>query len=145
MTTTTRRTIILTDDDEDDRDIFIAALKSGHSDVRLLTFADGEALRQYMCEKSAELPHLIFLDINMPRMNGFECLSKLREKYSPQQIPVVMYTTSNHQADHDKAAQLGANMYLHKPNNYPAVKELINKVLQIDWRQRPMTSDNFLM
>lgn len=139
------KSIILTDDDEDDRDIFRSALHTTHADITLHTFDDGEALRQYICHDKTEMPQLIFLDINMPRLNGFECLTKLRAKYKPHELPVVMYTTSTQKADHEKALRLGANLYAHKPTDYHSLKILITKVLLIDWQDRQTTQDNFLM
>lgn len=139
------KSIILTDDDEDDRDLFRIALQSGHPDITLHTFADGEELRQYMCHDKVPLPDLIFLDINMPRLNGFECLSRLRELYSPRDLPVVMYTTSNQEADQEKSVRLGANLYARKPTDYAALQVLISRVLTINWQERVTASDNFLM
>lgn len=141
----TIRSIILTDDDEDDRDIFRSALQSIHPDVVLHTFADGEELRAFLCHEPTELPHLVFLDINMPRLNGFECLAMLRERFKPQELPVVMYTTSNDRADQEKAARLGANLYARKPSDYKELKNLINRVLAIDWQERIVRRDGFVM
>ena len=141
----TIKSIILTDDDEDDRDIFRSALQSIQSEVELHTFADGEELRAYLCGDHPTLPQLVFLDINMPRLNGFDCLAMLRELHPPQELPVVIYTTSNDRADQEKAARLGANLYARKPSDYNELKNLINRVLAIDWQERIVRRDGFVM
>ena len=81
----------------------------------------------------------------MPRLNGFECLAMLRERYKPLELPVVMYTTSNDRADQEKAARLGANLYARKPSDYKELKNLINRVLAIDWQERIVRRDGFVM
>lgn len=124
--------IVLTDDDEDDRDFFQFAIKSISSDIELITLTGGDDLIYYM-GNHRDKADLIFLDINMPRINGFECLRKIREKYSYSELPVVMYTTSDSELDLANASKDGANLYVRKPNDMDALKKVLRKVLEMDF------------
>lgn len=126
-------TIVLTDDDEDDREFFTSAVQSTHPHIKLLIFNDGVGLKDYLKDKPAEKPQLIFLDINMPRLNGFQVLESIRKEYSPDEMPVIMYTTSSSETDIDLAQKLGANMFFRKPNDFKILKHLVGKVLSMDW------------
>lgn len=139
------RTIILTDDDEDDRDFFRTAIETTDPDVNLLTFNDGVFLTEYLDQNPDAKPQVIFLDINMPRMNGFECLARLRKKFSPRELPVVMYTTSENDTDLEEATRLGANLYVRKPTDYRKLKTTIHDVLKIDWNLHKTDFTNFMI
>ena len=69
------------------------------------------------------LPDMIFLDIKMPKRNGFEVLEWLRNKSNLPHIPVVMCTASDYEMDVEKAYKMGANAYLVKPTNINALTE----------------------
>lgn len=139
------RTIILTDDDEDDRDFFKSAIQTTDPDVKLLTFNDGVYLTEYLDRNPDTIPQLIFLDINMPRMNGFECLAVLRNKYNSNELPVVMYTTSENDNDLQEATRLGANLYVRKPSDFNRLKSVIHDVLKIDWGTHKTDYTNFML
>ena len=70
--------ILLADDDKDDRFLFREALSELPLFTNLETVHDGEQLMNYLNEHSDSLPHVLFLDLNMPRINGFECLSEIK-------------------------------------------------------------------
>lgn len=143
--TTGARIVILTDDDEDDRDFFRTAVATTDPDVNLLTFNDGVFLTEYLDSNPDVKPQIIFLDINMPRMNGFECLAKLRKRFNPLELPVVMYTTSENDNDLLEASRLGANLYVRKPSDFHRLKALIHEVLKIDWITHKTDYTNFML
>lgn len=124
--------IVLTDDDEDDREFFQFAIRSISSDIQLISLAGGDELFTYMTDHK-EKADLVFLDINMPRINGFECLKKIRERYSFNELPVVMYTTSDHETDLTNASAEGANLYIRKPIDMDTLKTLLKKVLNMNF------------
>jgi CheY-like chemotaxis protein len=73
------RYILLVDDDPDEHLLFEDALKELSGAPRLAYARDGQQLMQFLNTEKAELPAIIFLDLNMPRMNGFECLQEIRK------------------------------------------------------------------
>lgn len=128
------KTLILTDDDEDDRDFFISALQSISYEASVRTFNDGAYLIEYL-EGGCEKPDIIFLDINMPRLNGLEALERVRTMYTKEEVPVVMYTTSSNEMDKMQAENLGANLYVEKPSDYNRLKTVIAEVVNINWNE----------
>ena len=127
---------LLADDDADDIDLFIEALQSIDESIELTTAINGkEALR-----KLTEInPEIIFLDINMPEMDGWECLLKIKNTDRIKQIPVVMLSTSSISINGKKAIQAGAFGYLEKPTSYVKLKDFLeelSKATQDNLRER---------
>jgi CheY-like chemotaxis protein len=113
--------VLLVDDDSDDREFFRIALEEIDSSIHLLTAASGkEALR--IIHQLTVLPYLIFLDLNMPHMDGREFLKQVKANHLTKKIPVVIVTTSNHPRDIDETRNLGASDFITKPST---VNELI--------------------
>lgn len=139
-----KRTIILADDDEDDRDFFRTAVGTTDPELNLLIFNDGVFLTEYLEKNPDAHPQLIFLDINMPRMNGFECLARLRKRFNSHDLPVVMYTTSENDNDLEEAKRLGANLYVKKPCDFRRLKAVIHEVVNIDWDTYKTDFTNFM-
>lgn len=79
---------------------------------------DGEQALEFLSSDDLELPKLILLDLNMPKMNGIEFLEKLRSNESLKKIPVVVLTTSKNQQDRFETFDLGIAGYMVKPLNY---------------------------
>lgn len=126
--------ILLIDDDEDDREIFTAAMLEVAPANSCETAINAvEGLKQLT--SATKLPDLIFLDLNMPLMHGFECLKSLKGHDRLKEIPVVIYSTSNNQPDVQRAAALGASAYFSKPSDYKHLCEKLRNVLLLDFRQ----------
>lgn len=126
--------IILADDDADDRDFFADALNEISVQTELTTANDGIELMNTLAETVTEPPppHVIFLDLNMPRKNGFECLKEIRETPKLINIPVVIFSTSSNENIIDTTFSLGANCYICKPNTHQLLKQVIEKVLALN-------------
>lgn len=118
---------LLVDDDNDDSDLISEVLKEIDSGVNYTYAMEGAEAFQIL-EKDY-VPSIIFLDINMPGMNGWQCLVKLKsnEKYSA--IPVIMYSTSSYKHEIEKAFELGALAFFTKPNHYSLLKKNMKMVL----------------
>jgi CheY-like chemotaxis protein len=110
-------TILLADDDADDRELTRLALREAKRDARLLTVGDGAELLDFL-QQGDERPHLILLDLNMPRMNGHEALAKIKRDPKLRSIPVVILTTSTREEDISTSYELGANSFMSKPMGF---------------------------
>lgn len=118
--------ILLVDDDPDDQYIFNNALKVVDRSILLSIAKDGV----YAFEKLQVIkPDLIFLDINMPRMNGFEFLTKIRTLSPFNQIPVIVYSTSSNITDKIKVKTLGAKDCIEKPILFEDTVDAIRRVI----------------
>lgn len=118
--------ILLVDDDIDDQLYFQDALKEVFPDAIFRVASNGNEGLQEIA--TYPLPDLIFMDLNMPVMNGYECLSILKMEPRSQDIPVVIFTTSKNKTDIEKSKELGASFFLSKPTEF---KTLCNKLTQI--------------
>jgi CheY-like chemotaxis protein len=123
--------ILLADDDMDDCNFFKHALEELDLSARLTTVHDGEQLMSYLDKHSEQLPHVVFLDINMPRKNGMECLSEIKRNQKLKDIPVVMFSTSNSWDTINLLFKSGSHVYIHKPSDFAQLKQVIQHALPI--------------
>lgn len=124
--------LFLVDDDADDQLLFGEALREINSTVKFETATDAlDALKKLII--SAPAPQLIFLDLNMPIMHGFECLKRLKENTVLQKIPVIIYTTSSSPLDIHTAKQLGATAYFCKPMHFNHLCDGLKSILNGFW------------
>ena len=120
---------LLVDDDTDDQELFCEALGEVDSTIICDYAADGfEALNKLKTGRE-NLPDIIFLDINMPEMDGWQCLTTIKNNGSYSDIPVIMYSTSSHKKLSKIAKDLGALFFFTKPNDYLQLKSIINTVV----------------
>ncbi|AWW32018.1 response regulator [Echinicola strongylocentroti] len=139
--------ILLADDDEDDRMMFRDAIMKVPLKTQVETVNDGVELLQYLANSSRDLPHILFLDLNMPRKNGLECLKEIRSKENLRDLSVAIYSTSNAEKDVEEAFVSGANIYINKPNDFGCLKKVLTKVLSVNWQYvtSGMDRDTFLL
>lgn len=115
-------TVFIIDDDDDDKEIFCEAMADISGSSVCLAASNGqEALHKL--QHIAALPDFIFLDLNMPRMNGKQCLVHLKKDQRLASIPVVIYSTSKLQADREETKELGAVYFLTKPSSAQQLKK----------------------
>jgi CheY-like chemotaxis protein len=108
--------LMIVDDDKDDRFFFQLAVKELGKDFECIMAENGlDAIEKL--KGMERLPDFIFLDLNMPLMNGKECLCVLKKDDRLKKIPVIMYSTSGFSEDIDTTQKLGAAYYLPKPAN----------------------------
>tara|TARA_R110002049_G_scaffold122294_1_gene277122 strand:- start:608 stop:1057 length:450 start_codon:yes stop_codon:yes gene_type:complete len=130
--TTSKNTIkiFLADDDEDDRMLFAEALSELPLACEISNFRDGIYLMGQLMVKETKLPDMVFLDINMPLMDGEACLKKIRETERICQLPVIIYSTSFVKNEVDKYHRMGANCYMQKPASFNQLKTLLYKCIK---------------
>lgn len=125
--------IALADDDADDREIFADVCSDMDSELDLLLFKNGKALLDHLDVPNISLPEILFLDINMPIKDGFECLAEIRSKTELNELCIIVYSTSISISDVKKAKELGADGFLQKPSSYGKLKSAVQKILDTDW------------
>jgi CheY-like chemotaxis protein len=134
--------IILTDDDPDDQLFFQAALTATNIACELVIADDADKLMDSLDHHNT--PDLIFMDINMPRKDGLECLTEIRENKRFLEVPVIMLSTSMQKRFIKIAYELGANKYLVKPYEIEKLTTMLYETLSVDWRKIPrLTIENF--
>lgn len=138
--------IILADDDEDDRMLFSEALEEISTETTLSLFKHGQELLDYLCQPNIQLPNLIFLDLNMPIKNGMQCLSEIRSNPQLKDLPVAIYSTSSSEKDIEDSFSNGANIYINKPNSFTKLREMVERVLKLNWQHHTsnLNKDTFL-
>lgn len=125
----TERHILMADDDADDRFLVKAAFEDNEILNPIMFFEDGERLLEYLAIQSNKTaPLLIFLDLNMPKLDGREVLQAVRTDNKWSTIPIIIFSTSNAPEDIRAAYELGANSYIVKPSSYDGLKEVILNV-----------------
>lgn len=122
--------IVLVDDDSDDRDLFMEAVGFIHPLAEIVGKRDGEELMDHLAS-GATAPDLIFLDLNMPRKNGKECLAELRANKQFRTTPIIIFTTSLNPVDVQDTFNEGANFFMRKPNSFEELKETLHNLLHV--------------
>jgi CheY-like chemotaxis protein len=133
--------ILLADDDEDDRFLFSEALKDVNPCTSLKTVNDGERLMKYLASVDGERPDIIFLDINMPCKDGKECLKEIRSNKELDDVPVIMFSTSNHDKDVDETFKNGANLYVAKPVFFNEQVKILKNIFSLNWQEDLLKPD----
>jgi CheY-like chemotaxis protein len=121
--------LYLADDDKDDCLLFKDALEELPVSAKLTTVHDGEQLMNLLMEETSDLPHVLFLDLNMPRKNGFECLSEIKFNDKLKQFPVVIFSTSFEQDVVNLLYKKEAHYYIRKPADFAQLKNVILQAL----------------
>jgi len=129
----TKRYIYLADDDSDDRDFFADAVLEVDPGIIVKQFTDGMYLMEDLLSiDPSALPDFIFLDLNMPRKSGFECLEEIRRHANLKHLNVIVHSTSRHPANIQSAMELGASFYAVKPSSFEKLKFLLQEILAMD-------------
>ena len=130
-------TVLLVEDDLNDIFLVKRAFKRAevHNPLQVVTDG-GEAIQyligegKYADRQTHPLPHLIVMDIKMPRMTGFDVLEWIKSEHTLRRIPVVIVSSSDRPEDINRAYELGANAYMVKPVDIKAVEHLFESITQ---------------
>lgn len=134
--------IFYLDDDADDRLLFEEALTEVNENVELTALEDSDELL-YILENPPPTPNLIFVDLNMPRKNGYQILKEIKANNSFKKLPVLILTTSSEKTVIENARSLGADAFITKPSNFNSLKAILKQCLSLNWSINP--SHNFVI
>lgn len=122
----------IVDDDPDDQELFVEALQGLDEFCTCETTCNGQEALQKLSEAST-LPHFIFLDLNMPRMNGKQFLAEIKKIETLRNIPVIIYSTSTDKKDILDTIELGAVYFLEKPNRFNDLTKALSDIISRKW------------
>ena len=135
--------ILLVDDDQEEYEFITSAFEN-------LT-VNAEVVQVQDCSDVAETirshnPDMVFIDINMPSINGIDCLKSVRADSRFENLPIIIYSTSNNVSDIQDSFNHKANLYVVKPNTFNKLTASLQKVLSMDWNIRTyLPMDKFLI
>lgn len=123
--------LILAEDDDDDRLLFEEALDELPVTVELTIFNNGDELMKWLTDDGNKLPDALYLDLNMPRKNGFAALGEIKRNSQLQDLPVIIFSTSSNREMIKQVFKDAAHYYIRKPANFWELKKLIHKSLKL--------------
>lgn len=138
--------IYLVDDDQDDREMFTAALALIYPNADVTELSDGQQLLDALAENAHNMPEYIFLDLNMPKCSGMECIEQMTHNPNTQNMTIAILSTSSNPDSIEKAFRLGASFYIIKPTSFTNLKSFIGKVLSPEYQNtKAQTIKDFLL
>lgn len=120
--------ILNVDDDIDDREMFQAAINAIDPNLACLQFESGSKALEYIANAEVA-PDFLFIDINMPKMNGYECIEQIRQIPGNNQIVIVMYSTAFNPKQQKDYKDLDITTYLKKTSKFSELVQSIKKLL----------------
>ena len=139
--------IILADDDEDDRMFFKEAIDELKVRTKVTLVNDGVEMMDYLNNPENSVPNVVFLDLNMPRKNGMECLKEIRSNSVLKDLSIAIYSTSASEEDIEETFVKGANIYIKKPNDFNELKKVLSDVIHLNWQYHTsgLNKENFML
>lgn len=139
--------VVLADDDEDDRLFFVEAFEELKIQTKVGIFKDGVTLMEALNLADSVLPNILFLDLNMPKKSGLECLKEIKSNTRFKDIAIAIYSTSASEEDIENTFVWGANIYIKKPSNFNILKKILSDVVTINWQYHTsgLNKENFLL
>ena len=138
MKTLNHINILIADDDQDDQTLLLQALTESEINYSSVSFYNGYQLMNYLLNRDIykdsthENPDLIFLDINMPVLNGLETLREIKSNDAIKNIPVYVFTTTCSPKEKSDAISLGARRFFTKPCDFDDIKKMVNEVVALN-------------
>jgi len=125
------KSCLLIDDDIDDQEIFEMCLLDLSQNINFMAIKNGiNAINMLESDKDYT-PDYIFLDVNMPKLNGLDCLKILKTKERLQACKIYMYSTTSAQSSVEESERLGATGFIIKPTKTTELKNILSKILEI--------------
>ena len=117
--------ILLIDDDEDDQEIFLTAVGQVSDSVNCHAMSDASDALEKLSSREIT-PEVIFLDLNMPKMNGQQFLVEIKKREALRNIPIIIFSTTSHLATIQLTKDLGATDFITKPGKYEDLVSILN-------------------
>lgn len=139
--------VLIADDNESDRIFFREAFKEIKIKTVVKAVNDGEELMNYLSRRVNNLPNILFLDLNMPRKSGMECLLDIKRLDHLKHMAIAIYSGSTSEEVVEQAFVNGANVFIRKPNDIGTLKNLLEEIITINWQYQTsgLNRDNFLL
>ena len=134
--------LFIIDDDLEDQEIFMEALKEVDPSILCYSATSGEDAFKKLETDLVMLPELIFLDMNMPRLNGKQVLKELKNSRTLYSVPVIMYSTSFGPNDLEEISRIGASHHLLKPSKFEDLCRALGQILSTEWPGKPGSFSN---
>jgi CheY-like chemotaxis protein len=122
--------VVLADDDPDHGLLFQIVLRQVDPSKNLTIVKDGSELMNLL---DRFVPDLLFLDLNMPCKNGYECLVEIRQRPELKNLPIVVYSSSTYMTDIQKSYVHKADLYMVKPFNSLHLRNALASILKMEW------------
>lgn len=137
MTAELKRTLVMVDDDPEDILLVKTAIRRADLPLTVVSLYDGDALFDYLNSqmladhpRSEQPPLIIFLDLNMPRLDGRKCLHRLKTNPGWADLPILVFSTSDAPDDIRRCYELSANSYICKPDDPRTLDSILSSVYQ---------------
>ena len=134
--------ILLVDDDPDESVIFRDAVEQLGESIDVIQVYYCHELFDMLKDNSFDL---VILDVNLPLVNGIECLKKIRGDKSLPQLPIIMFSNVINQLNIDICYQQKADYFFIKPNSLNDIKVVVRKLMDTDWKQGQVRKEEFLI
>jgi DNA-binding response OmpR family regulator len=133
MSITLYKNLFLVDDDAEDQEIFVDAVKEIDNSILCFCLHGGDDALQSFREQKDHLPDIIFLDLNMPKVNGKQLLAELKKIETLRNTPMIMYSTFFGENDIAEIKGLGAAHHLVKPTKFDELRNSLSFILTKKW------------
>ena len=120
--------IVLVEDNPDDQTLTLRALKKQNLANEIIVLNDGVEALAFLLDPEKPLPHLLLLDLKLPKLDGLQVLRRLRSEPRTQLLPVVVLTSSDEDRDVIEGYRLGANSYIRKPVDFNQFTEAVRQL-----------------
>ncbi|GAC1311728.1 MAG: hypothetical protein NVSMB24_31860 [Mucilaginibacter sp.] len=125
------RECLIIDDDQDDQEIFLMCVRKISRNINCMTMDDGIEALSMLTSKPQYIPDYIFVDVNMPKMNGIDCLRALKGIDRLKDTKIFMYSTTSETSTLNESKRLGANDFIVKPPKTEELKEKLSTIFEI--------------
>src|SRR5688500_5265716 len=128
--------VLLIDDDEDDCMVFGIGLSEISRQIEFQSNRDCQSALDRLADEFSPRPDIIFLDWNMPKISGSECLAAIRKNVRYDEVPIIVFTTSHAKEDRESAQRLGASYFLPKPASIEELLKSLHVIFGMDWKAK---------